>query len=1153
MVNENWEEIDRDFGGSYGEERQFFWKNHEFDCRQTKKWKEALGEKFEPRSSWAFCVWLRDEKHLTPQQIQQQQQGNLESLKTEYDKLWIDIYPGFAENYYGKNYQQRWEGQGLTYQNAKEWIPAGFKGLDYHQIKNWRNQGLNYQEAKLWIKLGFTPRDLWEVLEWKKEFTFEQAKELIELGFSPFDSEFAEKWKDSGFSLEKIKDWIKSGLNSQEINFANHLKQNNIRSSQLTTDELFQLRKEFYLGYPQAQSYSNKNYSQEQKNDIQELDFRNLNLEGDLDLEGFNNLKKIYLAGNPNLGKIKNKIGKCIYQNPQEWLNLKYPNKEEVKRIDLSESGLKEFEFEKSNELVIDNYPKLEWIVGDRVFDLTKLTISNCPQLRKVEAIWLGNQELILHNLPSLKWFDYSYGKLNTLDLTSCPNLEKIKCKHSHLTEIKLPIGGEKLRALDLSHNNFKQDLSFLSSLMNLDKLILNNNYFYGSLKPFKGLNELRQLNISSTDIDKGLEYLSENVQILPSTTDEIRPEARVSDIWEELQPYGYDLEKWREVKWDKKLSLVASPLTPPQFLGKIKQKSKFTEIAKQNLKQGREKHFLENIQDFKYDMIYLNQWGESNFPVPKNLPIRLYDIKGQQDSNTSSTEKLKQNVKETSQWEEKPKYATLSYLWGECKDRVNYDENGKFANLTHKGKIALNKAIKACELLGINYLWVDQLCINQDKSEEGREERGQEVPKMRQYYGNADVTLIAIDEKIGDLNGIDLIDVLGKIVNSEWFTRSWTFQEGWLSKHTIFMFDDKLIDGWAMAGTWALNQLGYTEEGKYNSRREFDKGSKKIATPVGWTYFRNGYNLEDNEKKGIKKDKVEMTLNQALKEIKYRGRGIPVDGIYSILGLLPYGEHVPVEYKDNLCKDCKKKETEQKQTVICEHSAKTEWPTYFKEDLEKALYEAMKVAYKNGYVEALAWHGLGTGLIPEIDENTGSTSVKGGIEIKKENFFQTEDIRLQAVTYRIQKVDSQIHKRESGFEVEGGLYEKKIWIKSIMEILNEEELEKNIEVVLLGTKEVMDLIEENKKNVVLAIASEGYQSNKRFGLLLKDTGEERKDRWEEYPIYHRLGLVELGAGSEKLGKEVELENIVISSSQNKLQQQPQILQTQPYGTPSSK
>jgi hypothetical protein len=39
----------------------------------------------------------------------------------------------------------------------------------------------------------------------------------------------------------------------------------------------------------------------------------------------------------------------------------------------------------------------------------------------------------------------------------------------------------------------------------------------------------------------------------------------------------------------------------------------------------------------------------------------------------------------------------------------------------------------------------------------------------MRQYYGNAEATLIAIDERIGNLSDIDLVDnVLSKIVNSE-------------------------------------------------------------------------------------------------------------------------------------------------------------------------------------------------------------------------------------------------------------------------------------------------------------------------------------------------------------------------------------------------
>src|SRR5213080_5010172 len=103
-------------------------------------------------------------------------------------------------------------------------------------------------------------------------------------------------------------------------------------------------------------------------------------------------------------------------------------------------------------------------------------------------------------------------------------------------------------------------------------------------------------------------------------------------------------------------------------------------------------------------------------------------------------------------------------------------------------------------------------------------------------------------------------------------------------------MFDDKLIDGRAMAGTWALNQVSYVDGGKYESRSQFQKGTKKIATPVGWVYYRDGY--DEN-------DKVEMTLNQALKGIKNRGRSVPVDGIYSILGLLSYGndERIIIDY----------------------------------------------------------------------------------------------------------------------------------------------------------------------------------------------------------------------------------------------------------------
>ena len=70
----------------------------------------------------------------------------------------------------------------------------------------------------------------------------------------------------------------------------------------------------------------------------------------------------------------------------------------------------------------------------------------------------------------------------------------------------------------------------------------------------------------------------------------------------------------------------------------------------------------------------------------------------------------------------------------------------------------------------------MDQLCINQEDTEEGRKDREREVVKMRQYYSNADVTLISIQKRLNE-EGTDYlpssIEVIKQIINSEWFKRS--------------------------------------------------------------------------------------------------------------------------------------------------------------------------------------------------------------------------------------------------------------------------------------------------------------------------------------------------------------------------------------------
>lgn len=437
---------------------------------------------------------------------------------------------------------------------------------------------------------------------WKSDgFTYEETKSWIEVGFTPWDSSMAKEWKNN-FSCEQTKSWIEAGLNPQEINLANHLKQNNIQSNQLTADKLFELRKEFYPSYPNAQAYLDQHCPSEIRKDVIHLDFRNLNLEGDLDLWGFDEELKVYLAGNPNLGEIKNEPSdaEIIYyscKDSQEYLDKKYPNKEQVEEIEFDENL--EF-YQPVSELIIDNYPNLKTINEDcwgwgceEIFNAKKIVISNCPQLETINTEYFENlEELTLYNLPNLKKLDCSNNKLTTLDLATCLGLQRITLSNSQLAEIKLPVNREKLRylglsnnklkeldisnnlnlkMLELSNNNFLQDLVFLSHLKNLETLDLSNNKFYGSLEPLSNLTELRELyvrttslsgslealknmsklkklDISNTDIDSGLEYLPESLEDFYCSTKE-KKDAKVKAIEQWLSPYNNRIQVWKQAQ----------------------------------------------------------------------------------------------------------------------------------------------------------------------------------------------------------------------------------------------------------------------------------------------------------------------------------------------------------------------------------------------------------------------------------------------------------------------------------------------------------------------------------------------------------------------------------------------------------------------------
>jgi len=577
---------------------------------------------------------------------------------------------------------------------------------------------------------------------------------------------------------------------------------------------------------------------------------------------------------------------------------------------------------------------------------------------------------LNLTGFTNLERLDCSHNRLTFIDINNCKQLKEIKCGTNRLTGLDLSgisqlrelyfdnncigsldnskFSNSKLIKLNISNNSFSaQELTFLDNLVDLKVLDLSSNKFFGSLEPLKHLTKLEELNISNTDIDNGLEYLPDSLRFFKCSTDQ-RPEAKVSKLYEQLLTCGWSLKFWKEDYLGsndfKKQNKIVFPVidVPKQLFDKKE------DIFKENynLKKVNYPGFiLRDNHHFSWEV------SQSKFLFPKRLPLKLYNIEKSRVEWTENNFDIKN-------------YAVLSYIWGG-------DFNKETGELSCGGRKSLAKAIYVCKMFGINHLWMDQLCIDSYSFEEQK----QEVPKIYQHYDNAEVTLVSInidaDNKKATEENRLVTHILKRIVRSEWFSSPWTFQEGLLSRQMIFLFDDILIDGRVMAQVWTALQWS-------DDYRELNENSRVFATPLGWTY---GYNSED---------KVTLKLFEAMNAIKNRKKVIPVDGIYSIIGLLPYGEQIKIKYKPRICLRCLKGEEGEN----CKHSDENkQFPVYAKEELEEILSDVVRVAVKNNYAEPLTWFGPRRNKsdlcwIPNLDNN-GSIAdfigvVKGELQCMK-------------------------------------------------------------------------------------------------------------------------------------------------------------------------
>ncbi|KAM0368865.1 hypothetical protein ACHAPK_006528 [Fusarium culmorum] len=160
--------------------------------------------------------------------------------------------------------------------------------------------------------------------------------------------------------------------------------------------------------------------------------------------------------------------------------------------------------------------------------------------------------------------------------------------------------------------------------------------------------------------------------------------------------------------------------------------------------------------------------------PETKVVPQRFYD------AHQSNASNLKDKIATIPSDESVDSYVALSYPW------KSYDSEDLERIIATVDKVLKHR-----------YYWVDRWCIDQ----ESFEDKEKEVPKMKDYYSNAECTLIlpgiSLPIELAQLNTdgakVQLFNPQfaqqAKRIweDCEWTRRCWTLQEGYMSKECIF------------------------------------------------------------------------------------------------------------------------------------------------------------------------------------------------------------------------------------------------------------------------------------------------------------------------------------------------------------------------------
>jgi ankyrin repeat protein len=123
------------------------------------------------------------------------------------------------------------------------------------------------------------------------------------------------------------------------------------------------------------------------------------------------------------------------------------------------------------------------------------------------------------------------------------------------------------------------------------------------------------------------------------------------------------------------------------------------------------------------------------------------------------------------------PPYAILSHTWGRDEDEVTFKDWNDGISRTKSGYKKIQSCGEQAAKDGLEYFWIDTLCIDKSSSAELSEA----INSMYLWYEAADVCYAYLDDVPSKKNFLE----------SRWFTRGWTLQELVAPEKVIF-FDDE-------------------------------------------------------------------------------------------------------------------------------------------------------------------------------------------------------------------------------------------------------------------------------------------------------------------------------------------------------------------------